>query len=129
MKMTTRVAYCNMRHYKSKNILIGIAIILTTLLLFVIPSIGKDMVEVNFAVINKIYPTWHALYRNVDESTVMKLAAHHDVKTYGLRSDAVLCRCLYDIHSRTVIALDQFQSSIGKDCHIPAYHTQTRKCL
>lgn len=88
MKMTTRVAYCNMRHYKSKNILIGIAIILTTLLLFVIPSIGKDMVEVNFAVINKIYPTWHALYRNVDESTVMKLAAYHDVKTYGLRSDA-----------------------------------------
>ena len=88
MKMTTRVAYCNMRHYKSKNILIGIAIILTTLLLFVIPSIGKDMVEVNFAVINKIYPTWHALYRNVDESTVMKLAAHHDVKTYVLRSDA-----------------------------------------
>lgn len=88
MKMTTRVAYCNMRHYKSKNILIGIAIILTTLLLFVIPSIGKDMVEVNFAVINKIYPTWHALYRNVDESTVMKLAGHHDVKTYGLRSDA-----------------------------------------
>lgn len=88
MKMTTRVAYCNMRHYKSKNILIGIAIILTTLPLFVIPSIGKDMVEVNFAVINKIYPTWHALYRNVDESTVMKLAAHHDVKTYGLRSDA-----------------------------------------
>lgn len=88
MKMTTRVAYCNMRHYKSKNILIGIAIILTTLLLFVIPSIGKDMVEVNFAVINKIYPTWHALYRNVDESTVMKLAAHHNVKTYGLRSDA-----------------------------------------
>ena len=88
MKMTTRVAYCSMRHYKSKNILIGIAIILTTLLLFVIPSIGKDMVEVNFAVINKIYPTWHALYRNVDESTVMKLAAHHDVKTYGLRSDA-----------------------------------------
>ena len=31
MKMTTRVAYCNMRHYKSKNILIGIAIILTTI--------------------------------------------------------------------------------------------------
>lgn len=31
MKMTTRVAYCNMRHYKSKNILIGIAIILNNI--------------------------------------------------------------------------------------------------
>ena len=88
MKMTTRVDIAICGIIRAKNILIGIAIILTTLLLFVIPSIGKDMVEVNFAVINKIYPTWHALYRNVDESTVMKLAAHHDVKTYGLRSDA-----------------------------------------
>ena len=78
----------HMRHYKSKNILIGIAIILTTLLLFVIPSIGKDMVEVNFAVINKIYPTWQPFIGTWTRGTVMKLAAHHDVKTYGLRSDA-----------------------------------------
>lgn len=88
MKMTTRTAYANMRYYKSKNILIGIAIVLTTLLLFVIPTVGRDMVEINFAVINKIYPTWHALYRDVDEHTAEKLAAHNDVKTYGLRSDA-----------------------------------------
>ena len=31
MKMTTRVAFDNMKYHKSRNILIGIAIILTTM--------------------------------------------------------------------------------------------------
>lgn len=87
MKMTTRVAFDNMKYHKSKNILTGIAIILTTLLLFVIPTVGKGMIDAQFAAVNKAYPTWHALYRNVDEDTVKKLAVHGDIKTYGLRSD------------------------------------------
>lgn len=87
MKMTTRVAFDNMKYHKSKNILTGIAIILTTLLLFVVPTVGKGMIDAQFAAVNKAYPTWHALYRNVDEDTVKKLAVHGDIKTYGLRSD------------------------------------------
>lgn len=88
MKMTTRVAYDNMKYYKSRNILIGIAIVLTTLLLLVIPTVGKGMADYQFAAVRKIYPSWHALYRNVDEETVRQLAVHHDISTYGLRSDA-----------------------------------------
>lgn len=88
MKMTTRVAFDNMKYYKSRNILIGIAIILTTMLLFVVPTVGKGMVDLQFAATNKLYPAWHALYRDVDEDTVRKLAAHHDISRYGLRSDA-----------------------------------------
>lgn len=88
MKMTTRVAYDNMKYYKSRNILTGIAIILTTMLLLVIPTVGRGMVDLQFAATNKVYPSWHALYRGVDEETVRKLAAHHDVAKYGLRSDA-----------------------------------------
>lgn len=88
MKMTTRVAYDNMKYYKSRNILIGIAIVLTTMLLLIIPTIGKGMVDFQFAAVRKIYPSWHALYRNVDEETVRQLAAHHDISVYGLRSDA-----------------------------------------
>ena len=88
MRMTTQVAFANMRYYKNKNILIGIAVVLTTLLLLVIPSVGKGIVELQFAAVNRIYPTWHALYRDVNEDTVARLAAHHDVKTYGLRADA-----------------------------------------
>ena len=49
MKMTTRVAYDNMKYYKSRNILIGIAIVLTTLLLLVIPTVGKGMADYQFA--------------------------------------------------------------------------------
>lgn len=87
MKMTTRIAYDNMRYHKTKNILTGIAIILTTLLLFVIPTVGKDLIDVQSAAVNQLYPSWHALYRNVDEEMVRKLAVHHDIEKYGLRSD------------------------------------------
>lgn len=88
MKMTTRVAFDNMKYHKGRNIMIGIAIILTTMLLFVVPTVGKGIVDLQFAATNKLYPAWHALYRNVDEDTVRKLAAHHDISRYGLRSDA-----------------------------------------
>lgn len=87
MKMVTKVAYANMKYHKSKNILTGIAIFLTTLLLFLVPAVGFDSVELQFAVTNKLYPTWQALYRNVDTDTVNRLRAHHDMETYGLRSD------------------------------------------
>lgn len=87
MKMTTRIAYNNIKYYKSKNILIGIAIFLTTLLLFLIPTIGTNMVDGQCAAVNEIYPTWHALFRDVDYKTVKKLSAHHDIAVSGLRSD------------------------------------------
>lgn len=87
MKMTTRVAFDNMKYHKSKNILTGIAIVLTTLLLFVVPTVGKGIIDAQFAAVNKAYPTWYALYRNVDEATVEQLAVHDDIQTYGLRSD------------------------------------------
>lgn len=87
MKMVTRIAFDNMKYHKSKNILTGIAVFLTTLLLFVVPTVGKDMIDSQFAMVNEVYPTWHALYRNVDSITAGQLAAHHDITVYGLRSD------------------------------------------
>lgn len=88
MRTEARIAFANMKHHKSKNILIGIAIFLTTMLLFLVPAIGKGMIDGQFAAINEMYPTFHALYRNVDEETVRKLAAHHGIERYGLRGDA-----------------------------------------
>lgn len=87
MNMVTTIAYKNMKYHKSRNILTGIAILLTTLLLFIVPTVGKNMVDAQFAVVNEIYPRWHALFREVDGETAAKLAAHHAVAVSGLRSD------------------------------------------
>lgn len=88
MKMTTRIAFENMKYHRSRNILTGIAIVLATLLLFVIPTVGYDMISAQFATTNEYYPTWWALYRNVDVDTVKALSVHNDISRYGLRSDA-----------------------------------------
>ncbi len=57
MKMTTRVAFDNMKYYKNRNILIGITIILTTMLLFIVPAVGRGMLEIQFAVTDRLYPS------------------------------------------------------------------------
>ncbi len=87
MSMVTKIALANARYHKSKNILTGIAIFLTTLLLFLVPTIGYDMIESQDAVINEMYPNWHALYRDVTEEIAAKLSVHHSVARWGLRSD------------------------------------------
>ena len=87
MSMVTRIAFSNMKYHKSRNILIGIAIFLTTLLLFLVPTMGFDLINSQKAAINELYPTWHALFRNVPEDTVTKLASHHLIEKYGLRGD------------------------------------------
>jgi len=87
MRMVTRIALANAKYHKSKNVLTGVAVFLTTLLLFLVPTIGYDMIKSEFAVINEIYPNWHALYRNVTEDNVKKLSVHHSVTRWGLRSD------------------------------------------
>lgn len=84
---TWKIAFRNMQYHKSKNILTGIAIFLTTMLLFVVPTVGKNMMDLQFAAINKVYPTWHALFRNVDSQTAEELAVRKDFLKYGLRSD------------------------------------------
>ncbi|MCI6018352.1 MAG: ABC transporter permease, partial [Clostridiales bacterium] len=87
MSMVFKIALSNMKYHKSKNVLTGIAIFLTTLLLFLVPTMGMDLINSQKAAVNKVYPTWHALFQNVPEDTVTKLASHHLVERYGLRGD------------------------------------------
>lgn len=87
MSMVARIALSNMKYHKSKNILTGIAIFLTTLLLFLVPTMGMDLINSQKAAVGALYPTWHALFRNVPEDTVTKLTSHHLVERWGLRSD------------------------------------------
>ena len=77
MKMVAQIALSNMKYHKSRNILTGIAIFLTTLLMFIVPTMGMDLINSQKAAVNELYPTWHALFRDVTEDTVEKLASHH----------------------------------------------------
>ncbi len=53
MKTETKTAFANIRLNRSRNILIGIAITLITLLLFLIPSIGLGMIDIQYEATNK----------------------------------------------------------------------------
>lgn len=87
MSMVFKIALSNMKYHKSKNVLTGIAVFLTTLLLFLVPTMGMDLINAQKAAVNELYPTWHALFRDVPEDTVVKMASQHLVEKYGLRSD------------------------------------------
>ena len=87
MKMETRVSIANLKHNKNRNLLIGIAICLTTLLLFLIPGATNAMVKLEFAAINEIYPTWHTVLRNVEPKIAEQAAIREDVEKIGLRCD------------------------------------------
>lgn len=87
MKMTNTVAVANTKYHKGKNLLSGIAIILTSVLVFLITSIGLGVVNVQNAAVNKVYPTWHAMYRSVSEENMEKIAQHEAIGEYGLRQD------------------------------------------
>lgn len=87
MKTVTKTALANIRLNRSKNILIGIAISLTTLLLFLIPSIGFGMMDIQYEAINRIYPTYHGMYQKVPTETVEKIKAVKEIEKAGLRCD------------------------------------------
>jgi putative ABC transport system permease protein len=56
-------------------------------LVFLITSIGLGVVNVQNAAVNKVYPTWHAMYREVSEENMEKIAQHDAIEKYGLRQD------------------------------------------
>ena len=87
MNTVNQTALANLRQNKGKNILTGIAIFLTTLLVFVIPTIGFGQIDAQKAAINEIYPPFHGMYRDVDEQTAGELAHRAEIETIGLRQD------------------------------------------
>lgn len=87
MKTVSRIAYDNLKYNKSKNILTGIAIFLTTFLLFIVPTVGKNMIDAEYAMVNEIYPEWYGAYADIDADTVNAVSIHNDIGTWGLQSD------------------------------------------
>lgn len=87
MKTIYKTARANLIYNKGRNILVGIAIGLTTLLVFVILTIGYGSLSLQFKAVNEIYPTWHMMYREISENNVNGLREHADIEVLGERQD------------------------------------------
>lgn len=87
MNTVNQTAWANFRQNKGKNALTGIAIVLTALLLFVIPTIGFGQIDAQKAAVNELYPTYHGMYRDVDEKTAALLKNRAEIEALGLRQN------------------------------------------
>ena len=73
MKTVTKTALANARQNRTRNMISGAAIILTTLLIFMVLTVGYASVKVRFAAVNAYYPPYHAMFRQVSEEDAGKL--------------------------------------------------------
>jgi ABC-type antimicrobial peptide transport system permease subunit len=85
--MVTRTAYANLKLNKSRNIISGISIFLTTLLLITVFSVGYGLISIQFKAIDKIYPSYHAIVRNLTYKEFESLEQHADLEKTGMRID------------------------------------------
>ena len=93
MNIITKTATSNLKRNKSRNILIGIAILLTTLLLTIVPTVLLDTIDIEFVAVNKAYPTFHAMFRNVDEKSAEEMQKDERITKVGLREDPAYMVC------------------------------------
>lgn len=87
MNIITTTALSNFKKNKSKNILIGIAVLLTAFLLTVLPTVVMGQLDLQSAAVNKLYPSFHGLYRAVDEETAGNILSDERFEAAGLRED------------------------------------------
>lgn len=87
MKMVTKAAAANFKYNKSRNFLVGTAICMTTLLLFLVPAVAFHMIGLEREAVRQMYPMWHAVLRNVDSDVAEKFSMRANVEETGLRCD------------------------------------------
>lgn len=87
MNMLRLLAKQNMKYYKKRNILIGIAVFLTSFLVFAILSVGVVFQHEQYAAINAYNPSWHGKYTGITEDMAAKIASNDNVGMWGIYTD------------------------------------------
>lgn len=102
MNTINATALANLKQNRGRNLLTGIAIMLTSFLIFTITTLGSGLIRFQFHAANQLYPAYHIMYRSVPEQTVSELARSADIEMLGLRQDAAqarqedtICRLIY----------------------------------
>lgn len=84
MNMVQTIAKQNRKYYRKRNLLIGIAVFLSSFLIFVILSIGVVFQQEQYASINAYNPNWHGWYKHVTKETAEQLMAQPNIEKCGL---------------------------------------------
>ncbi|WP_455615275.1 ABC transporter permease [Eisenbergiella sp.] len=102
MNTINTTACANLKQNRGRNLLTGIAIMLTAFLIFTITTLGSGVIRFQFHAANQLYPTYHIMYRDVPEQTAAELARSADIEQLGLRQDTAqvrqgetVCRLIY----------------------------------
>lgn len=93
MNIITKTALANLKSNRSRNILIGVAIALTAMLLTTVPTVVFGTIDLRFAAVDNVYPTFHGMFRNVDETSADKMLDDERLSDIGLREDAAYMIC------------------------------------
>lgn len=112
MNAVTMTAMANVKKNKSRNVLIGIAVFLTAFLLTIVPTIGIGTTAVEFAATNKIYPTYHTMFRGLAEEKADQIKEDHRFRQVGLRADPANLIC--DDAEINVLYCDQTALELNK---------------
>lgn len=114
MNIITTTALANFKKNKSRNILIGIAIGLTALLLSAIPTFIFNYLEVEDRTVAEMYPTFHVMYRNVDYDTVRQMEKDDRFETIGLREDPAYVYSKDEDVSIFMLSVDETARNLNK---------------
>lgn len=112
MNIITKTALANRRQNKSRNILIGVAIVITALLLTIVPTIGIGAVNLQFAAVNKMYPNFHTMYRYVNETQIAQMKQMEEIEAYGVRQDPG--RIVSDEYTMMLLYYDETAAALNK---------------
>lgn len=87
MNMLRLLAKQNMKYYKKRNILIGIAVFLTSFLVFATLSVGVVFQNEQYAYIKAYNPYWHGRYIGITSDKAAEIASNGNVGKWGIYTD------------------------------------------
>lgn len=114
MNMITTTALANFRKNKSRNILVGIAIGLTTFLLTAVPTMITGQIGLQFRAVNELYTPFHGMYRNVGDVAAKEMLKDKTFEKAGVREDPAYIYCEGKRSSVNMTAMDPVVAELSK---------------
>ncbi len=115
MNTINRTALSNFKKNKSRNLLIGIAVTMTAFLLTAAPTVIMGYVSIQYQAVNECYPTFHAMFRDVDSRTAQEITKDERIEQAGFREDPAVMCCDYSSNVRiSMLSIDQIAAELSR---------------